>query len=855
MRSLFTSCLRYSLITLSLWLPILASAQAMPLSHWTAMVSGRLLATGNSISVTASTAFPSEIAASDSATAIYTVTNIGTITWTGISTQLAAPSAFSISSTTCGETSPLAVGDSCTVSLTVQAPSDATTLSGTLQERALPSIDGVKVDFSVHVNAPLTVTPSAGSNGVISPSTVQTINYGSDVAFTATPDAGYSISQWTVDGSVVPSYTGTTYTFNDVTTNHSISVSFATSQLTVTSAADGHGSVTPASRTVAYGGSAEFSATPDAHYHIEDWLIDDVSQSTNSTSFTSTNVTTDQRVTALFAIDHYTVTSVSGSNGSVSPLTQIVDYGGSATSTASPNTGYQVLDWAVDGVPQGTTTTTFILSNITEHHTVAVTFTPLTYVVTSSSTDITKGNVGPSSRTVDYGASATFTAVPEPNYSVNQWLVDGVLVQTGGTSYALTDVTATHAVTVSFYVPLMVAVGEGFSGPKLVQSLDKGVTWVEKSIGSFVDGTLYDTSCTGTESTAVCTAAGIGDPDGSDLFPLLAVTRDNGVTWNQATIPVFPENAQLNTTSCTGSGSTAFCLAAGHHTLADPTVTPILVKSVDGGVSWSSVSIPGITLSGTLTDSSCTGTGVNNVCTIIGKDIAVSRPLLVVGTADGTSWSVAADITVFTSVTLNTTSCTGSGSSAVCVAAGKDSSAPFIAVSTNGGTTWSRQIISGLPATGEFKASSCTGSGTNVICSVAGVDNSNSKAMLWVLNASSGVPAWTAPTLSGSSNVTLITTSCTGSGSTALCTAAGETQDASLTGVLIQSSNGGSTWTSSTITGGMPVAPDFRGSHCSVNQAICTTVGNYLLQTITAGSVWTQVSGLGTMTIYASSGT
>lgn len=785
MSSFFASYLRRSLMVLSLWIPLLASAQVMPVSHWTAMVSGRLLATGNLISLTASTAFPSEIAASSSAAAVYTVTNIGTIPLTGISTQLVAPSAFSISSATCSETSPLAVGDSCTINLTMQAPSDATALSGTLQERALPTLDGVKADFSVHVNAPLTVMSNAGSNGSVSPAS-QTVSYGSSATFNATPSTGYTVNQWSINGTVVQTG-GSSYILSDVTASQTVSVSF----------------------------------TP---------II-------------------------------YTVTATADSNGSINPSGAIsVSFGSSLSFTASPNTGYSINEWRINGSVVQTGGSSYTLSDVTMSQALSVTFTPLTYVVTSASTDDTQGNVGPASRTVDYGASATFIAVPSTDYSVNQWLVDGVLAQTGGTSYTLTDITATHEVTVSFYVPLMIAVGSGISGPKLVQSLDKGVTWAEKTIaGADISGggVLYDTVCTGTESTAVCTAVGQGS-DGVFSSPLLVVSRDNGGTWNAATTSLYNianDGTQFNTASCTGSDDTAFCLAAGGKSSAPFITPPILVKSIDSGQNWSSVSIPGITIEGTLTDSSCTGTGANNVCAIIGKDVAAGRPLLVVGTVDGTSWSVAADITAFTNVTLNTTSCTGSGSSAVCVAAGKDSSAPFIALSIDGGITWSRQTISGLPAVGEFKASSCTGNGTDVICSVAGIDGDNSKAMLWVLNTSSGV-AWTKPTLIGDSGFTLTTTSCTGSGSAALCVAAG--QDTSNAPLLIQSTDGGSVWTSFSITGGTPSLVNLLGSHCSVNQAMCTVVGDptsLLLQTVTAGDVWSQDTTLGSGTLYASGGT
>jgi hypothetical protein len=69
-----------------------------------------------------------------------------------------------------------------------------------------------------------TITPSAGANGAISPATVQTVAVGGSKTFTITPDAGYQVDALTVDGSVVAP--ATSYTFSNVTDNHTIAVTF-----------------------------------------------------------------------------------------------------------------------------------------------------------------------------------------------------------------------------------------------------------------------------------------------------------------------------------------------------------------------------------------------------------------------------------------------------------------------------------------------------------------------------------------------------------------------------------------------------------------------------------------------------
>ena len=77
------------------------------------------------------------------------------------------------------------------------------------------------------------ITASAGTGGIITPSGAVSVNAGSDKTFQFIPDSGYEVSDVTVDGSSVGS--NTSYTFTNVSANHTIRVTFALSpQVTVT---------------------------------------------------------------------------------------------------------------------------------------------------------------------------------------------------------------------------------------------------------------------------------------------------------------------------------------------------------------------------------------------------------------------------------------------------------------------------------------------------------------------------------------------------------------------------------------------------------------------------------------------
>ena len=72
-----------------------------------------------------------------------------------------------------------------------------------------------------------TITASAGPNGSISPSGNVTVNQGSDKSLTITPDTDYSIADILVDGSSVGAISS--YTFTNVTEDHTISATFTPS--------------------------------------------------------------------------------------------------------------------------------------------------------------------------------------------------------------------------------------------------------------------------------------------------------------------------------------------------------------------------------------------------------------------------------------------------------------------------------------------------------------------------------------------------------------------------------------------------------------------------------------------------
>ncbi len=149
-----------------------------------------------------------------------------------------------------------------------------------------------------------TITASAGVNGAISPSGAVTVDQGASQAFTISANSGYSIAGVIVDGSSVGAVT--TYTFTNVTANHSITASFAINTYTLTYTAGTNGTITGTSpQTVNYGASGtQVTAVPNTGYTFVQW-----SDGVTTAARTDTNVTANINVTASFAINTFTPTS------------------------------------------------------------------------------------------------------------------------------------------------------------------------------------------------------------------------------------------------------------------------------------------------------------------------------------------------------------------------------------------------------------------------------------------------------------------------------------------------------------------------------------------------------------------
>jgi hypothetical protein len=291
-----------------------------------------------------------------------------------------------------------------------------------------------------------TLTSSSGSGGTISPVGSLVINDGSSQTYTFTPNTGYQVSSVMVDN--VSAGSPSSYTFSNVSANHTISVTFALIPYTLTSSAGSNGTISPSgTRTANWGTNQTYTIAPNTGYRISDVLVDNVSVGP-LTSYTFSNITSNHSISVTFTPITFTITGSSGAGGSISPSgITTVNYGTNQTFTFTPNTGYRIVDVLADNVSAGAVST-YTFNNVLANHTISVTFTQIILSVTSSAG--TGGSINPSgSSSVTYGSNATYTITPAYGYDIANVKVDNVSVGALST-YTFSNITSNHTISATF---------------------------------------------------------------------------------------------------------------------------------------------------------------------------------------------------------------------------------------------------------------------------------------------------------------------------------------------------------------------------------------------------------------------
>ena len=345
---------------------------------------------------------------------------------------------------------------------------DTTTITyapGTGYELSSVTVDGTPVDITVYPSSytfsnvtadheiavvyettELNISTSV-TNGTITPGSI--VNYGDTAVIEYSPNTGYSLESVIVDGTPVDIATyPSSYTFSDITENHSISVVYAKNTYTITTNVT-NGTITGSS-TVNYGDDATVTYAPNPGYSLESVTIDGVSVdiSLYPSNCTFTSVSSNHEISVVYAKNTYNITT-SVTNGTITPSTG-AEYGDTVVISYAPNTGYSISSVLVDGAAVNIDDypAAYTFTGIAANHEISVVYEKNEYTIT---TNVANGTITPSP-TVTYGDSSAIYYTPNTGYTLSSITVDGSAVSTSDypTSYTFDNVSDNHSITVVY---------------------------------------------------------------------------------------------------------------------------------------------------------------------------------------------------------------------------------------------------------------------------------------------------------------------------------------------------------------------------------------------------------------------
>ena len=293
---------------------------------------------------------------------------------------------------------------------------------------------------------------TAGANGTISPSGVQSVLQGGTVNFAVMPASGYQVK--TVSGCGATSTGANSYVTGAISADCTVTATFeaAVSTVNVTLTAGANGSISPAGvQSVVKGNTLDFAVNPASGYQVNTVSGCGATQ-VSGNNYRTAAVNSACTVSATFkaVVNSHNVTLTAASNGSISPSgVQSVADGDSLSFTVAPASGYVIK--AVTGC--GATKVSgnqYTTAAITGACTVSATFEAATSWKTVTLVAGANGTVSPSgAQSVLEGSSLNFSVSPDTGYRINT--VTGCQAsQTGASTYTTGTITADCTVTVTF---------------------------------------------------------------------------------------------------------------------------------------------------------------------------------------------------------------------------------------------------------------------------------------------------------------------------------------------------------------------------------------------------------------------
>ena len=419
------------------------------------------------------------------------------------------------------------------------------------------TITNIQNDYTIDVvfgQTTFTLTSIAYNHGTIDPLGDTTVDAGSTVVYTLTPEECYTVSDLLVDGVSYmnnEAFDGTTLTLTDIQSDMLIQAYFQIKTYTVTTEAADGGAIT---ETAVYncGTNVVITITPEACYDIESVVVDGQDQGV-VTEVTFNALDTNHTVSATFTMKTYVITaSVNDDAAGTITETDTFNCGETPTYEITANEGYHIVGVEVDGVDQGVIES-YTFSSLNEDHTITANFEINTYTLTVNANAGVEIDPVAGDTTVEYGASVTYTFTVDSCYEISDVTLDGESIGAVET-YTFDSVNDNHVlmVTTTMKSYTITATATPAEGGMITPAGETSVT------------------CNGTQSYSITPAAGYYVEDVLVDGASVGVVNNyvfSGVTEDHTIEVVFAANDSLTYTITATAGANGTITPEGDTTV------------------------------------------------------------------------------------------------------------------------------------------------------------------------------------------------------------------------------------------------------------------------------------------------
>ena len=293
--------------------------------------------------------------------------------------------------------------------------------------------------------------------------------------------------------------------FENTDADHAVSVTVKRIRYDLSLIVTGNGMLAPDKNIIHYGMDVTITISPKTGNVLRSMTVNGTPLTDNELNivkaaqmYTLPKITADNSIEVVFEELLYSITYSSGEGGKVNAGTYeklIICHGMDAELNIIPDTGYRIENIAVDGtylsgetLNDTTSTGKFTFGNVTADHSVVVSFTRITYTITTSIDG--NGSIVPNGASgiiLPYGEEVKLTFIPGQGYHLSALEIDGtevssaVIGEIANTSTYTIKGNSDHSVKVYFEsAPFSVSVNSDPNGVILINGLPELIFYADQ---------------------------------------------------------------------------------------------------------------------------------------------------------------------------------------------------------------------------------------------------------------------------------------------------------------------------------------------------------------------------------------